>query len=247
VVEKTRDSKRIRASFNRDVPGIEKKATMGYCAANLDMKKLAAAIEKGDVKGVVVFAGYDNTKLSQDLELTKMAEIFLNQGILCAAEGDASVALSKYGYLTAGGDIACADGVKSTLNALGTPAVIDVSACGIGDFLCGLAGEAGRSLDDLPVAAVFAEASRSIDVVKAMSMTALGVNTYFWPFLPVTGSDEVVKALEDFCKSTFGGQLHVITRKLAARVKAAMIGKILTGEEGPDVSGNPWYGKTGAA
>lgn len=247
VIEKAKDSKRIRASFKRDVPGSEKKATMGYCAANLDMKKLAAAINGGEVKGVVVFAGYDNTKLSQDAELTTMAEIFLKYGIVCAAEGDASVALSKYGYLTAGSDIPCAGGVKSTLEALGTPAVIDVSAYGIGDFLCGLATAAGKSLSELPVAAVFAEASRSVDVVKAMAMTAMGVNTYFWPFLPVTGSDEVVKALEDFCKATFGGQLHVITRKLAPRVKGAMIVKVLTGEEGPDVSGNPWYSKTGAA
>jgi anaerobic carbon-monoxide dehydrogenase catalytic subunit len=246
LVEKARDSKRIRAAFSRDVPGTAKKATMGYCADNLDMKKLAAAIESGAVKGVAVFAGYDNTKLSQDLELTTMAELFLKQGILCAAEGDASVALSKYGYLTPGSDISCAEGVKSILDALGTPSVIDVSACGIGDFLCGLSAAAGKDVKDLPVAAVFAEASRSVDVVKAMSAAALGVKTYFWPFLPVSGSDEVMGALGDFCKTTFGGQIHVITRKLAPRVKAAMIGKVLTGEEGPDVSGNPWYGKTGA-
>ncbi|MFO8089984.1 MAG: hypothetical protein R6U13_09135 [Desulfatiglandaceae bacterium] len=246
VVEKTKDSKRIRASFTRDVPGSEKQASMGYCAANLDMKKIVDSIEKGDVKGIVAFAGYDNTKLSQDLELTTMAGIFLEYGILCIAEGDASVALSKYGYLTAGGDISCADGVKATLEALGTPAVIDVSAYGIGDFLCGLAEAAGKSLSDLPVAAVFAEASRSVDVMKAMAMTAMGVDTYFWPFLPVTGSDDVVKALGEFCKATFGGQLHVITRKIEGRVKGAMIVKVLTGEEGPDVSGNPWYSKIGA-
>lgn len=247
LVEKAKDSKRIRAAFKRDVPGTAKTARMGFCAANLDMKKIAGALSSGAVKGVAVFAGYDNTKLSQDFELTTMAEIFLKQGILCVAEGDASVALSKYGYLTPGADIPCADGVKSTLEGLGAPSVIDVSACGIGDFLCGLSAAAGKELKDIPVAAIFAEASRSVDVVKAMSATALGVNTYFWPFLPVSGSDEVMGVLGDFCRNTFGGELHVITRKLAPRVKAAMIGKVLTGEEGPDVSGNPWYGKTGPA
>jgi len=246
LVDKTKDSKRIRAAFKRDVPGTAKAARMGYSAGNLDMKKIASAVSGGAVRGIAVFAGYDNTKLSQDFELTTMAEIFLKQGILCVAEGDASVALSKYGYLTPGADIACSDGVKSTLEALGTPCVIDVSSYGAGDFLSGLSAAAGKDLKDLPVAVVFAEASRTIDVVKAMAFTSLGVKTYFWPFLPVSGSAAVMGALVDLCKNTFGGELNVITRKLAPKVKAAMIGKILTGEEGPDVSGNPWYGKTGS-
>ena len=247
LIQKVKDSKQIRGAFTREVPSAKNTAAMGYSGANLNMKAIADGLSSRNIKGIVIFAGNDNVKLSQDTELTIMTQIFLDSGILCLSEGDASIALSKYGYLTKGSDISCADSLKKINDVLGVPAVIDITSYGMTEFLCALSSACGKAVKDIPVAAVFAEASRNVDVVKAVSAVAFGVNTYFWPALPVGGGQKVVEALKSYCSKLFGASLHVIGRSMAARVKAANIVTALTGEKGPDVSGNPWYGKTGAS
>ena len=246
LIQKVKDSKQVRGAFVREVPSVKNTAAMGYSGANLNMKVIADGLSSRNIKGIVIFAGNDNVKLSQDTELTVMAQIFLDSGILCLSEGDASIALSKYGYLTKGSGISCADSLKKINGVLGVPAVIDITGYGMMEFLCALSTACGKAIKDIPVAAVFAEASRNVDVVKAISAVAFGVDTYFWPALPVGGGKKVVEALKSYCSQLFGASLYVTGRSMTARVKAANIVTALTGEKGPDVSGNPWYGKTGA-
>ena len=71
-----------------------------------------------------------------------------------------------------------------------------------------------------------------------MAFVSMGVSTYFWPYLPVTGSENAVKALTDFCDDTFGARLNVVTKKLSATEKA----KLLIAEVIPpaQMSGNDW-------
>jgi hydroxylamine reductase (hybrid-cluster protein) len=94
---------------------------------------------------------------------------------------------------------------------------------------------------DYPVVACFPEANRSSEVVEAMWTVAMGISTYFWPSLPVTGSLRVMEALTKFCKEKFGSKLNVITeKKIDARAKANLVLKALRGEEGFSMSGKPW-------
>ncbi len=51
----------------------------------------------------------------------------------------------------------------------------------------------------------------------------MGIPTYFWSFLPVTGSPKTVEALSGFCERSFGAKLHVITEKMQYKEKAEMI------------------------
>ncbi|MBU0575020.1 MAG: hypothetical protein KJ704_02105 [Proteobacteria bacterium] len=63
------------------------------------MKKIAAALNEGKIKGIAILAGTNNVKFTQDLPFLTMAQEFLKNDILCISEGDASVSLAKYGFL----------------------------------------------------------------------------------------------------------------------------------------------------
>jgi len=67
---------------------------------------------------------------------------------------------------------------------------------------------------------------------------AMGVSTYFWPCLPVTGSAGTQQALSDFCGQKFGAGLHVITQKIDARTKAGLFLKTI--EAPASMSGKSW-------
>ena len=72
----------------------------------------------------------------------------------------------------------------------------------------------------------------------AMWTVAMGVSTYFWPCLPVTGSPKTQGALTEFCEERFGASLHVITQKIDARTKAGYFLKTI---KAPAVlSGKAW-------
>jgi hypothetical protein len=55
----------------------------------------------------------------------------------------------------------------------------------------------------------------------------MGIPTYFWPFLPVTGSPKTVEALGKFCEEKFGAKLQVITQKMEYKEKVDLLMKAL--------------------
>jgi len=236
IVEQAQKAYDTRGDVPRDIPGEKETAKMGYTSGDIDVGKIVDAITDDKIKGIVIFSGSNNVKFTQDGEFVKMAELFLENNILCISEGEASVVLGKHGFLNAGKeDITCGDGLSELLSALGTPPVIDCDAV---EFLLAVAGAGGKALKDYPVFACFAEANRSEEVVRAISLVAMGVSTYFWPYLPVTGSENAVNALTDFCDDTFGARLNIITKKLSATEKA----KLLIAEVIPpaQMSGKAW-------
>jgi hypothetical protein len=112
---------------------------------------------------------------------------------------------------------------------------------GATDFLLDLANVGQKNLKDYPVVACFPEANRSSEVVEAMWMVAMGVETYFWPCLPLTGSEKALRALTQFSQDKFGSALHLITeKKLEPRAKASLIMKNLASGKRPHISGHPW-------
>jgi len=52
---------------------------------------------------------------------------------------------------------------------------------------------------------------------------AMGIPTFFWPYLPITGSPKTVGALGDFCQKTFGAKLNVVTEKKEPAEKADLL------------------------
>ncbi len=228
----------MRQGITRDIPMVKESAVMGYSAAAVDIRKVVAALDAGKIKGIAILAGSNNVKYTQDEVLVTVAKQFLANDILCISEGEASVSLAKYRLLDpARRDKDCGAGVNQLLASLGKnlPSVIDWR---LTDFLLTLAAGGNKTLSDYPICAYFPEANRTAEVAKAMWTVAMGVSTYFWPCLPVTGSANTQRALEDYCRDKFGASLHVVTQKIDARTKAGLFLKTIAAPE--SMSGKSW-------
>jgi carbon-monoxide dehydrogenase catalytic subunit len=228
----------MRKNIARDIPMVKESAVMGFSAAEVDINKIVQALESGKIKGIAILAGSNNVKYTQDEALVTIAKQFLANDILCISDGEASVSLAKYRLLDpAGQDKDCGEGVKELLASLGEnmPSVIDWC---LTDFLLALASAGSKALSDYPISAYFPEANRTAEVTKAMWTVAMGVSTYFWPCLPVTGSAGTQQALSDFCRQKFGSKLHVVTQKIDARTKAGLFLKEI--EAPAPMSGKSW-------
>lgn len=238
IIEQAQHAFEMRQNITRDIPMVKESAVMGYSAADVDIKKIADALESGKIKGIALLAGSNNVKYTQDEALVTIAKQFLANDILCISEGEASVSLAKYRLLDpARRDKDCGAGINELLDALGDklPSVIDWR---LTDFLLALAGAGDKALADYPICAYFPEANRTAEVTKAMWTVAMGVSTYFWPALPVTGSARTQQALEDFCRDKFGASLYVVTQKIDARTKAGLFLKTIEAPE--SMSGKSW-------
>jgi carbon-monoxide dehydrogenase catalytic subunit len=238
IVDQAAKAYELRQNITRDIPMVKESAILGFSSADIDIKKIVKAVDGGKIKGIAILAGSNNVKYTQDEVLVTVAKQFLANDILCISEGEASVSLAKYRLLDpARRDKDCGDGVKELLASLGenVPSVID---WGMTDFLLALAAGGDKALSDYPICGFFPEANRTAEVTKAMWTVAMGVSTYFWPCLPVTGSDKVQHALSDFCEQKFGSKLHVVTQKIDARTKAGLFLKTI--EAPAEMSGKSW-------
>jgi carbon-monoxide dehydrogenase catalytic subunit len=209
-----------RRDIPRDIPDVKESAVVGFSFKDVDTKRIVEAINGGKIKGVAIFSGSNNIKYTQDNTLLTMAQEFLMNDILCISEGEASVCLAKYGLLNPEQkQNSCGKGLKDLLPTLGDniPAIIDWRMT---DFLLALSNIEKKALKDYPIIACFAEANRSMEVVKALWTVATGVSTYFWPCLPVTGSPKAMNTMAELSNERFGSRLHVITEKIDARAKA---------------------------
>ena len=247
IVEKAAAAFAFRRSQVRDIPDAKDSALMGLSASDLNVKKIADALSKKKIKGIAILAGTNNVKFTQDLPFVTLAQEFLKNDILCISEGDAGVSLAKYGFINPRqGDKYCSKAVAELLKASGKklPAVIDLGLAengGVTEFLLALAAAAKKSLRELPILACFAEANRSAEAGEALSLVAMGVSTYCWPCLPVTGSPKTTEALSKLCRAKFGAGLIVHTdKKMEPLAKAGMILKVFNRVADPSVTDHPW-------
>jgi carbon-monoxide dehydrogenase catalytic subunit len=244
IVERTKKSFDFRRNIPRDIPDVRENALMGFSCEDVDVKKILAALNKGQLKGIAILSGSNNVKYTQDQEILTMAQEFLKNDVLCISEGEASVTLAKYGFLNpVMRERNCGQALSDFLYSLGReiPPVLDFGDGSLVDFLFTIANSGKKELKDYPIVACFPEANRSSEVVEALGMVAMGVSTYFWPSLPVTGSASAMEAFTKFCSEKFGSKLNIVTeKKMDARTKANLVLKALKGEKGFGFSGKPW-------
>jgi carbon-monoxide dehydrogenase catalytic subunit len=244
IVEKAKKSFDFRRNIPRDTPEVKEYAMMGFSCENVDAKKIIGALNKGQLKGIAILSGSNNVKYTQDQEMLTMAQEFLKNDVLCISKGEASVTLAKYGLLNpARRERNCGKAFSDFLSSLGKeiPSILDFGDGSVIDFIFNIAKAGRKELKDYPIVACFPEANRSSEVAEAMWTVAMGISTYFWPSLPVTGSLRAMEALTNFCKEKFGSKLNVITeKKIDAQAKANLVLKALRGEEGFGLSGKPW-------
>jgi hydroxylamine reductase (hybrid-cluster protein) len=84
-----------------------------------------------------------------------------------------------------------------------------------------------KHLKEFPIVACFPEANRTKAVARAAWTVAMGIPTYFWPFLPVTGSQKTIDILSWYCEEKFGAKLHVVTQKMEYMEKVDLLIKSL--------------------
>ena len=244
IVERVKKSFDFRRNIPRDIPDVKENAMMGFSPENVDVKKILGALNKGKLTGIAILSGSNNVKYTQDQEILTMAQEFLQNDVLCISEGEASVTLAKYGFLNPSTrDKNCGKALSNLLSSLGKqiPSVLDFAEGSVVDLLFNIAKAGKKGLKDYPILACFPEANRSSEVVEAMGMVAMGISTYFWPALPVTGSMKAMETLTQFCYENFGSKLNIITeKKIDPRAKANLMLKTLKGKEGFGMSGKPW-------
>jgi len=247
IIDQAKSSFDFRRNIPRDIPDAKEYALVGFSPESMDTKKILDAVTQGKIRGIAILSGSNNVKYTQDHEMVTLAQEFLKNNILCFSRGEASVTLAKYGFLNPNPQRKEAGkGLSDLLSSFQTeiPSVIDLGGgdeSGATDFLLDLANVGKKNLKDYPIVACFPEANRSSEVVEAMWMVAMGVETYFWPCLPITGSEKALRVLTQFCQDTFGSALHVITeKKIEPQTKAGLIMKTLAGGKRPHISGHPW-------
>lgn len=233
IVEKAQEAFKARGEVSRNIPSIKESAVMGFSVKNIDANKVLKAMSDGKIKGIAILAGCNNVKFTQDQEIVSLARELLKKDVFCISEGCASVSLAKFGLLNPKQrDASCGKGLSALVSSLGknVPAVVDLGSCensGVTDFLLSMANAGKKPIREFPMVACFPEANRTKAVARAAWTVAMGIPTYFWPFLPVTGSPKTVETLGEFCEEKFGSRLHIITQKMEYKEKVELLMKSL--------------------
>ena len=233
IVEKAQEAFDGRSGVSKDIPAVKESAVMGFSIKDVNVKKVVDAIQGKKIKGVAILAGCNNVKFTQDHEIVSLARELLERDVFCISEGCASISLAKYGLLNPKQrETHCGKGLMSLLSSMGKnlPAVVDLGSCensGVTDFLLSMATAGKKQFKEFPIVACFPEANRTKAVARATWTVAMGIPTYFWPFLPVTGSQKTIEALGKFCEEKFGARLHVVIQKMEYKEKAELLIKSL--------------------
>jgi carbon-monoxide dehydrogenase catalytic subunit len=233
IVEMAQETFKARVDLSKDIPEVKESGVIGFSIEDIDVNKILKAMSGEKIKGIAILAGCNNVKFTQDREIVSLTRELLMKDVFCISEGCASISLAKFGLLNPKQrDVSCGKGLSVLLTSLGknVPAVIDLGSCensGVTDFLISLSNAGKKAIKEFPVVACFPEANRTKAVTRAAWTVAMGVPTYFWPFLPVTGSQKTIDALSRFCEEKFGAKLHVVTQKMEYKEKAELIVKSL--------------------
>ncbi len=233
IVEKAQEAFDARSGVSKDIPAVKESAVMGFSIKDVNVKKVVDAIQGKKIKGVAILAGCNNVKFTQDHEIVSLARELLARDVFCISEGCASISLAKYGLLNPKQrETHCGKGLMSLLSSMGKnlPAVVDLGSCensGVTDFLLSMASAGKKQFKEFRIVACFPEANRAKAVARATWTVAMGIPTYFWPFLPVTGSQKTIEALGKFCEEKFGARLHVVIQKMEYKEKAELLIKSL--------------------
>jgi len=186
------------------------------------MKPLIDNIKAGNIRGVCLFAGCNNVKVTQDQNFVVMAKKLLKENVLVVATGCGAGALMRHGFMDpANVDDLCGDGLKAVLTAIGEannlggplPPVLHMGSCVDNSRAVALtvavANYLGVDTDKLPVVASAAEAVSEKAVSIGAYAVAAGLPTHVGVMLPVLGSPLVTEVLTEKVKELTGGYFIV--------------------------------------
>lgn len=233
IIDVALDHFRRRDGRQVDIPDVRSTVVAGFSVETIvgalrkvdaldPLKPLADNIKSGNIRGVCLFAGCNNVKVTQDKNFLHIAKKLLKENVLVLATGCGAGALMRHGFMDPAnvGEL-CGAGLAAVLTAIGEannlngplPPVLHMGSCVDNSravALCvALADYLGVDTDKLPVVASAAEAVSE----KAMSIgtyaVAAGLPTHVGVMLPVLGSALVTKILTDKLKDLTGGYFIV--------------------------------------
>lgn len=207
------------------VSGFSVEAIVGALAkvdAEDPLKPVVDNIKAGNIRGICLFAGCNNVKVTQDQNFITMARKLLKENVLVVATGCGAGALMRHGFMNpAMVEEFCGDGLKAVLTAIGEandlggplPPVLHLGSCVDNSRAVALAvavaSYLGVDTDKLPVVASAAEAVSEKAVSIGAYAVAAGLPTHVGVMIPVTGSPLVTEVLTETVKDLTGGYFIV--------------------------------------
>ena len=199
-------------------------AALGKLDAKDPLKPLVDNIKAGNIRGVCLFAGCNNVKVTQDLGFVSIARKLLKENVLVVATGCGAGALMRHGFMDpANVDALCGAGLKAVLTAIGQanglggplPPVLHMGSCVDNSRAVALAvavaSYLGVDVDQIPVVASAAEAVSEKAVSIGAYAVAAGLPTHVGVMIPVLGSPLVTSVLTDKVRGLTGGYFIVDT------------------------------------
>ncbi len=186
------------------------------------LQPLVDNIVEGNIYGVVLFAGCNNYKVTQDATAMAIAEKLAANNILVVATGCAAGSFAKLGLLSPDATTEiCGNKLMNVLTALGKAAGLDrplppvwhmgscVDNTRAARLVFALANKLGVDVDALPVAASAPEAMSEKAVSIGTWAVALGLTTHLGVVPPVLGGKAVTKVLTETLKDLLGSYFIV--------------------------------------
>ncbi|MGE5342367.1 MAG: anaerobic carbon-monoxide dehydrogenase catalytic subunit [Candidatus Omnitrophota bacterium] len=196
------------------------------------LQPLIDTIVSGDIYGVVLFAGCNNYRVTQDSAFIAIAEKLSRDNILLLATGCGAGAFAKRGFLSPQAtDEICGDKLKKVLTDLGhaaglnrpLPPIWHMGACVDNSravrLVFALAEKLGVDVDKLPVAASAPEPATEKAISIGTGAITLGITTHLGVVPPVLGGKTVTKILTETAKDLFGSHFLIETDPQVAAQK----------------------------
>ncbi|WP_028108799.1 anaerobic carbon-monoxide dehydrogenase catalytic subunit [Ferrimonas futtsuensis] len=240
VIRLAIDAFRRRDPKKINIPNIKRTAVVGFSAeavvealAKVDaedpLKPLLDNLTNGNIQGIALFAGCNNTQSVQDDSYQKIAKKLAANNVLLLATGCGAGAFAKNGLMNQQAtETYAGDGLKAVLTAIGEaaglggplPLVLHMGSCVDNSRAVTLATALAKRLDldlsDLPLVASAPEAMSEKAVAIASWSVALGLPTHLGTMPQVTGSQVVTDLMTQGAEQLFGGYFLVETDPDAA-------------------------------
>jgi len=232
-----RDPQRINIPHHKEtaVVGFSAEAILGALSKlNREdpLKPLLDNIIRGNIQGIALFAGCNNTKVVQDRNFLAIAQQLAANNVLLLATGCGAGTFAKHGLMTQEATLKYAgEGLKAVLTAIGEanglngplPLVLHMGSCvdttRAVTIAVAVAQKLGVDLDKLPVVASAPEAMSEKAVAIGTWAVSLGLTTHLGNIPQVTGSRVVTEILTDKLKDLVGGYFLVETDPAKAAEK----------------------------
>jgi carbon-monoxide dehydrogenase catalytic subunit len=174
---------------------------------------LIDAIVQGSIRGAVGVVGCNNPKIKQDLGHTELTKRLIENDILVAVTGCATVADGKAGLMVPEAADLAGPGLREVCKALGIPPVLHFGSCvdntRILVLAAALANTLGVDISALPMAGAAPEWYSEKAVAIGTYVVASGIYTVLGVAPPIFGSPNIVKLLTEGLEGVFGATFAV--------------------------------------